>query len=148
MQIIGSDEEIISIDYLESRVNQALLFISNIMEKIEATILYNNSSGSTGTITLSNSAANYSYIEVFYKTNDNLYGSHKVNNPNGKNIIITSSMPKNDSGNCYLKSTQYSISGTKITPQKYSEVGLYKGGSLKVDGSKNRISIVKILGWI
>ena len=110
--------------------------------------LYENNSGTTGTVTLSDSTANYNCIEIFYKTNDNLYGSCKVNSANGKNIVITSSMPTNDSGNCYLKSTQYSISGTKITPQKYSEVALYTKGDLKVDASENRITIVKVVGWI
>lgn len=109
--------------------------------------LYNNNSGTTGTVTLSDSAANYYYLEIFYKNNDGFYSSTKVWSPNGKDVVLVSCAPTNDNHNCYLKSTQYSISGTKITPEKYSEVALYNKGNLNVDDSTNRISIVRVLGW-
>lgn len=47
-------------------------------------VLYENNSGTAGTVTLSDTAENYYYFEIFYKTNDNLYGSHKVNSPQRK----------------------------------------------------------------
>lgn len=111
-------------------------------------VLYENNSGSTGTITLSDTAENYYYLEIFYKNNDGYYGSIKVSNPNGKDVVLISTNPSNSNGNFYLKSTQLSISGTKITPEKYSEVSMFTGGDLSINTSTNRISIVKVLGWI
>lgn len=111
-------------------------------------VLYNNSSGSTGTITLSDTSENYYYLEIFYRNNDGYNSSTKVLNPNGKDVVLVSTNPANTNGNAYLKSTQYSISGTKITPEKYSEVSMFTGGDLSINTSTNRISIVKVLGWI
>lgn len=116
--------------------------------QLEGEVLYNNTSGTTGTVTLSDSAANYYYLEIFYKNNDGFHSSTKVWSPNGKDVVLVSCTPINDNHNCYLKSTQYSISGTKITPEKYSEVAFYAKGDLNVDDSENRISIVKVLGYI
>lgn len=116
--------------------------------QLEGEALYENSSGTAGTVTLSESSYNYSYLEIFYKTNDGFYSSTKIENPNGKDVVLVSSMPINDSGNCYFKSTKYSIKGTKITPEKYSEVAFYAKGDLNVDDSENRISIVKVLGYM
>lgn len=109
--------------------------------------LYENNSGTTGTVTLSDSTANYRYIEIYYKTNDNYFGSTKVYDANGKNVVLLLSNPTNNSARSYLKSTQYNISGTKLTPQKYSEVRLDAGG-VTVDEASNLISIVKVVGWI
>ena len=116
--------------------------------QLEGEVLYENSSGTAGTVTLSKTSYNYNYLEIFYKTNDGFYSSTKIENPNGKDVVLVSSMPINDSGNCYFKSTQYSINRTKITPEKYSEVAFYAKGDLNVDDSENRISIVKVLGYM
>ena len=108
--------------------------------------LYENNSGMTGTVTLSDSAANYYYLEIFYKNNDGFYSSTKVPNPNGKDVVLVSTNPSNSSGRAYFKSTKLSISGTKITPESYSEIRL-DDDSVTVDTSTNMISIVKVLGW-
>ncbi len=77
--------------------------------------LYNNTSGSNGTITLSDSSANYRYIEIYYKSNDNYYNSVKVQNPNNKSITLMNMTPV--STNIYIKSTLIEISGATITPR-------------------------------
>lgn len=109
-------------------------------------VLYENNSGSTGTITLSDTSDNYYYLEIFYKNNDGFYSSTKVPNPNGKDVVLLTSNPSNSSGRAYFKSTKLSISGTKITPESYSEIRL-DDDSVTVDTSTNMISIVKVLGW-
>lgn len=49
--------------------------------------LYDNSSGSNGTITLNESAANFSYLEIHYFSDlNNDYGSVKIGNPNREEI--------------------------------------------------------------
>lgn len=115
--------------------------------QLEGEVLYENSSGTAGTVTLSDSAANYYYLEIFYKNNDGFYSSTKVPNPNGKDVVLVSTTPNYD-GNTYLKSTMYSISGTKMTPEQFSQVTFFADKRLSVNTSTNRISIVKVLGWI
>lgn len=51
--------------------------------------LYNNTSGTNGTITLSESARNFKYIEIFYgKTTSTYHNSVKVYSPSGKIVTM------------------------------------------------------------
>lgn len=55
-----------------------------------STILYSNNSGSSSTITLSSSAADYDYIEIYYFKDLNQIVSSKIYNPNGKAATLGS----------------------------------------------------------
>ena len=48
--------------------------------------LYNNTSGTTGTVTLSQSAANFTRLRVFFTTGNAGYGSTEIWSPNGKDF--------------------------------------------------------------
>ena len=66
---------------------------SNLVNAINSNIpkvLYESSNGSNGNIILSDSIANYTYVEVFYRNNDNNYNSKKFYNINGKNVVLDS----------------------------------------------------------
>lgn len=71
-------------------------------------ILYNNEQGTTEEITLSDSAANYTYIEIFCDV-----GYTKVFKPNGKEVSLYTAV-KSDT--IYNNSVLYRISENKITP--------------------------------
>lgn len=62
----------------------------NAINRLVPIVLYQNESGSNGNITLSDSVANYTYVEVFYRNNDNRYNSKKFYNINGKNVVLDS----------------------------------------------------------
>lgn len=115
--------------------------------QLEGEVLYENSSGTAGTVTLSESSYLYKYLEIFFKNNDDMVSSIRVDNPNGKDVLLVSTTPNYD-GNTYLKSTMYSISGTKMTPEQFSQVTFFADKTLSVNTSENRISIVKVLGYI
>lgn len=120
--------------------------INNIENKINKTTLYDNNSGSNETITLNESVVNYAFIEIFYKSNDELYSSITIADPDGKETVILSAFPHNSANNCYLKCTSLKINGNTITPEDYSQVSLNSSGSLSVNVSSNLISIVKVVG--
>lgn len=86
----------------------------NILEKINGYILYDNDTGSIGTITLSDSAANYNYIEIFYSKHSAYFSSVKVYNPNRKTISLITGYR---SGNSFiqLQIAIIEINGTSIT---------------------------------
>lgn len=110
------------------------------------TSLYNNSTGTTGTVTLSDSAANYSYLEIFVKNNDNFYQSVKVADPNNKNVSLTTNTQVGEI--LYLKNKTILISGKSISTVSnyYSQVQI--NASLQLGYSKsNLIYIVKVLGY-
>ena len=113
----------------------------------QSTVLYERSSGNTGIIELSDSVSNYSCIEIVFKNNDDLYSSQRFIDCNFKNIVLQSINPVNDSGNCYIKSTNILVSDDVLRPVKYSEVSLYTAGNLKISSTDNRLSIVKVIGW-
>ena len=75
-------------------------------------ILYYNTSGTTGSITLDETAANFDFMEIFYKNDWDEIKSDTVYVPNGKTFQplvcrITDTVD--------LKSARFTISGTTIT---------------------------------
>lgn len=79
------------------------------------TVLYENTSGYNGTITLSDSAANYNHMRIHTKTNYG-HGSVDVPNPNGKDILLLS-MATDNSGTTtmyFIQQSRY-ISGTSFS---------------------------------
>ena len=57
---------------------------------VNGTVLYNNTSGTSGTITLSDSAANYDYLVFYYDAyQDSAYCSTKIYNANGKSVGLS-----------------------------------------------------------
>lgn len=109
------------------------------------TVLYDNSKGTNGTVTLSETAANFSYIEIYtLSTSDSGTGyaqnCTKVYNPNGKSAWLTTGYSGTDGVN--IKVCSALISGTQITrPYGYWEFN--DGGK----NSTNYIGITKVVGY-
>ena len=120
----------------------------NVEEALNGKILFERSSGSTSeAIALKDFVTNYKFIEIIYKNNDDLYGSQRFYDIDMKRFVLLSILPHNASNNCYLKSTRFHISDNYLYVDSYSEIALKSNGTLSVDVSTNRISIVKIIGW-
>lgn len=108
--------------------------------------LYDNSSGSNASITLSETSANFTYLEIFYRTNDNYRSSKKIYNADGKKVILDASVI---SGNyTYIKSAQYSISGTSISLESglSGQARIGNNVATQWDKNSNRIYIEKVIG--
>ena len=78
-------------------------------------VLYENSSGSSGNIYLSDSSANYDYLEIYYKSNDGDYSYVKVNDPDGKAVALLVQRANTTAPRVYGKNRTISISGRNIT---------------------------------
>lgn len=108
--------------------------------------LFENAGGTNTGITLRESAANYAYIEIFFRSNDNVYSSAKVADPDGKNVCLMSITPMTTSGNsAYLKSTAVRISGDALTILSNSDIGI-SNNTTSVNNT-NFIYITKIIGY-
>lgn len=107
--------------------------------------LYDNSTGTTGTVTLSSSSANFIYLEIYYKNADGQYGSVRVNAPNGKTTYGTIIRKTSGDTAVLINSALFAISGTTITPSRNSQANIYFSGSSNSD--TNTLSIVKVLGY-
>lgn len=119
-------------------------------DKYNGTSLYDNSSGTTGTITLSQSAANFSYIEIHFmrttSSGTNNYGFQKVYAPNGKQVTL--SMNRYSSNTVLQVSGKViKISGTSITVVGYLEINLLTDYNLDGADSTDKFKIVKVVGY-
>lgn len=106
--------------------------------------LYNNSTGTNGTVTLSQSAANFSWIEIFYRDYDNHYNSVKVYAPNGKKAWLSGGYIDSGHTNGNEKYATVSISGTSITKTNYAQVPMAGG----TGAASNYIYITRVDGHI
>ena len=124
-------------------------------------VLYENSSGSNGTITLSQSASNFKIIEIFYHKNDsytinNIYDSTKVYSPNGKQaqllLAYTTSYTNDDNIDIQFKSKIITISGTSITSKSEFFFNISKKNSaIDVNsltiGNSDEMLTTKVIGY-
>ena len=120
--------------------------------KLQPTVLYDNASGTTGTITLSETSANFSYLEIFYKDTKPLgagqpHNSIKVSAPNEKVVSLFIFTPDETTGLEMRYSTKaISISGTSITTSNYYAAGWINASEISW-WHANEISIVKVIGY-
>lgn len=109
------------------------------------TVLY---SGSTNAeVTLSDSVANYEYIEIFFTDNNSRgEGYTKIYAADGKTIHLDL-VETNGSGSFYLRHTNYTVSGSSIAPisNKYG-YSYFNGSSWSNGSASNYIKITRVVG--
>lgn len=93
------------------KINPSLIDLSSVTP-VE---LYNDANGTTGTVNLSETSANFEYLEIFYKQAEytSIYNSVKVYNPNGKKVSLVAI--QSEGMGAGIASAYVSISGNKIT---------------------------------
>lgn len=104
--------------------------------------LYENSSGSTGNITLSDNVENYKYIEIYYKDEVNVILCQKTYN---NSAILTISRFASDGAN-FQPSRTIQLSQNTITTTRYGKVTITNSGSVSVSSSNN-IYITRVIGY-
>nr|DAQ62599.1 MAG TPA: protein of unknown function DUF859 [Caudoviricetes sp.] len=111
---------------------------------ISGQVLYNSASGTAGTVTLSDSAENYTYLEIFYRSSgDNACGSVKVFSPNGKLVHLGTIHYIADYD--YAKFALVSVSGAMITFNQNYQITLKNNGSTY--SAENAIYITRVVGY-
>ena len=105
--------------------------------------LYDNATGSAGTITLSQTAANFTYLEIFYKDQKGSgeRNSVRVYSPNQKYFSLQI-LIKSGSNDMRLSASRGYINGTSITRGNGAEFYL-NGGRWEVE----EVNIIKVVGW-
>nr|DAQ59043.1 MAG TPA: protein of unknown function DUF859 [Caudoviricetes sp.] len=107
-------------------------------------VLYNSASGTAGTVTLSDNAENYTYLEIFYRSSgDNACGSVKVFSPNGKLVHLGTIHYIADYD--YAKFALVSVSGSMITFSQNYQITLKNNGSTY--SAENAIYITRVVGY-
>ena len=116
----------------------------------EEYVLYENSSGSNGTITLNSSLANYRYVEIYFVDNNGKSGGYaKVWSPNGKTVCLDI-VETSSASNVIQRQTMYTLSGTTMTPNTeyagYVQFNLTQKLIANSPTGTNYIKIVRVIG--
>lgn len=109
------------------------------------TILYSNASGTTGTVTLSETAANFDYIEIYY-TNNGQQRSMKVNSPNGKVVMLDNWVYEESTTYLFTRINKITISGTTIT-RNLTRGCAVNGAEATFTNEYSTFAITKVVGY-
>ena len=113
-------------------------------ERFGKTILYENQSGTTGTVTLSESVENFQQIKIFYGKSSTTLQSVDVENANGKQATLITGYFENVNM-AQIQLPRVIISGNSIS--KVNE-GLINFNENEVHlFSSNEVSIYKVIGY-
>ena len=111
---------------------------------LSGNVLYNSANGTAGTVTLSDSVENYTYLEIFYRSSGyNACGSVKVFSPNGKLVHLGTIHYIADYD--YAKFALVSVSGSMITFSQNYQITLKNNGSEY--SAENAIFITRVVGY-
>jgi len=108
-------------------------------------ILYENSSGSNGTITLTDNVANYSSIEICGKNGNQEFITNRFN-IRSTSAELQISYNTNGNGIVYPGGTVYTISNNILYMSYTYRIGIY-GGNLGYESHDNIFSITKVIGY-
>lgn len=134
---------------LTARVASLETLLSNIKSNY-VTLYDNDKNVFQGAISLSESAANFEKLTICFKSNDNVYASMDVANPNKKIVSLTTSIYAGKI-DFYVKNRCYLIDGKTINTWKRSTSTDYQTGEVNAAGSNNAsmgdfITITQVYG--
>lgn len=134
---------------LTARVASLETLLSNIKSNY-VTLYDNDNNVFQGAISLNESAANFEKLTICFKSNDNVYASMDVANPNKKIVSLTTSF-YNGNAYFYVKNRCYLIDGKTINTWKLSTSTVYQTGEVNAVGSNNAsmgdfITITQVYG--
>lgn len=118
---------------LTARVASLETLLSNIKSNY-VTLYDNDNNVFQGAISLNESAANFEKLTICFKSNDNVYASMDVANPNKKVVALTTSFYNGDAY-FYVKNRCYKIDGKIINTWRRAADGGYQTGEVNAANS-------------
>lgn len=117
------------------------------IEGLQGTILFENENGVNTNITLSETVANFDYIEIFYARKGSLtiFSSVKVENPNGKYAQLSFNHSASDNTMQIYGSRLY-INGTTINREQNTMFQMNNTGFVLMS-TPTALNIYKIIGY-
>ena len=123
--------------------NSNLTYCSQGEIQAKPKVLYNNSTGTTGTVTLSESAANFTLLKILYSDDWSQYKSDDVYSPNNKTVqLLSCRIIENNS--TFMRFRLVKISGTQITN---SDTGNWTSWNNSTNDTTSNIFIHQVLGY-
>lgn len=106
-------------------------------------VLYNDDTGSNGTITLTDNVSNYKYIEIFYRNNDKIYNSVKVYQANNKVVWLSTGYISENNVDGNIKYKTVDIKNNTISTFKNIEVNFNASNRYNY----NYVFITRVVGY-
>lgn len=115
--------------------------------KIKHTVAYSNASGTSGTVTLLASAANYKNIRISYKNDDGQYGSTTFSGVSNANCTTYGTIVRKNSSDSWimLNSALFVVNSTTITISRNTQANIKFGSANTTD--PNKLYITKVEVW-
>lgn len=110
-------------------------------------VAYSNSSGTSGTVTLSKDAGYYKNIRISYKNSDNQFNSTTLSDPSNVNGVFSGSIIRrsSDGDDLMINSALFNVSGTTITISRNNQTDI---NSSRVNFDEaNYLYITKVELW-
>lgn len=125
----------------ENEINNINTILSNILKTYT---LYNNSSGSNTSITLSDSKSNYDYLEIYYLTEGHK-GSIKVLS-DVESFALSVAIPYTST---YIRNARFSVSTNSISCSNFTSYEINDSGlgNYTSNVNNNTFYITKVLGY-
>ena len=112
------------------------------------TVLYNNASGTQSNFTLSQSAANFTHMRIYYFFSDSgkkITNSLDIINPNGAYPSLMTCQC--DANNIYLKIAVLYINGTAVSFHTNANTWISNGGGATIQATTKTIRVTRIEAW-
>ena len=147
-----------NIDLSDGNGNNAELYgtfsMSDLANAIPVTLYHNEDASASATAILSEPAANFKRLTIFYKDDNDVYGSVEVWNPAGKRACLSLTWISGTASpiEMYQRVRWVIISGSNISTYKGSQDTNYRTGQVKLGttGSvtnNDYISITHVIGY-
>lgn len=121
------------------------------LEVLTAVVLYNNSSGTQGTVSLSDYTSGYSYLEIYYMDLDRTVSHYcvRVDSPRGLDVGLTgaSYISGTSYNGYYAYTSQIHVSDTSLTWRSNKNGYFYNENGTRGDSPGNKISITRVVGY-
>lgn len=117
--------------------------ISGLTSKL-AKVLYENANGSNSSVTLSETSANFKYLDIFCKSTDNTYTSVRIHEPNGKRVTVTSGW---FGSAAYYKNAVIDVIDTTVRFSSFNASEITGQNLCKTASSNTIMYIVKVVGY-
>ncbi len=115
---------------------------------INGYVLYNNNEGTNENITLSDSVANYQYIEIFFRDDASLYKSYKFYNCDGNQVSLDINVINPSHKNQYIQTSIRKINAKTINVVCSREIKINcSNKTIESTNEGNYIYITRVVGY-
>lgn len=114
----------------------------------DVSVLYDDATGTGGTVTLSSNAANFEHMRIYFKKNGDSasHGSVDIYQPNGKVVSMILMNPFDDS-NVQAVGKAVTISGTSVANYRREAYANTNSGGIWVTTTSPSIYITRVEAW-